>query len=149
VRALRSLGDVHVRAVAGPQLRAAGAETVVPQEDLAVIGFSGIVAKLPLLFRTRDRLLEEFERFRPDAVVLVDYPGFNLRLGRCSSAAGRASSTTSHRRSGPGTPSAHARWRRGWTGSRWCSRSRSRCSVTRVSRPRSWVTRCWTTWRPR
>ena len=81
VRALRSLGDVQVRAVAGPQLRAAGAETVVPQEDLAVIGFSGIVAKLPLLFRTRDRLLEEFDRFRPDAVVLVDYPGFNLRLG--------------------------------------------------------------------
>jgi len=81
VRALRSLGDVHVRAVAGPQLRAAGAETVVSQEDLAVIGFSGIVAKLPLLFKTRDRLLEEFERFRPDAVVLVDYPGFNLRLG--------------------------------------------------------------------
>ena len=81
VRALRMLGDVQVRAVAGPQLRAAGAETVVPQEDLAVIGFSGIVAKLPLLFQTRDRLLEEYERFRPDAVVLVDYPGFNLRLG--------------------------------------------------------------------
>jgi len=81
LRALHARGNVRVRAVAGPQMRAAGVETVVPQEDLAVIGFSGIVAKLPLLFRTRDRLLEEFDRFRPDAVVLVDYPGFNLRLG--------------------------------------------------------------------
>ena len=81
VRALRARGPVRVRAVAGPALRAAGAETVVPQEDLAVIGFSGIVAKLPLLFRTRDRLLAEFDHFRPDVVVLVDYPGFNLRLG--------------------------------------------------------------------
>jgi lipid-A-disaccharide synthase len=81
VRALRACGPVRVRAVAGPALRAAGAETVVPQEDLAVIGFSGILAKLPLLLRTRDRLLAELESFRPDAVVLVDYPGFNLRLG--------------------------------------------------------------------
>jgi len=81
VRALQALGPVRVRAVAGPALRAAGAETVVPQERLAVIGFSGIVAKLPLLLRTRRALLDELDSFRPDVVVLVDYPGFNLRLG--------------------------------------------------------------------
>jgi lipid-A-disaccharide synthase len=81
VRALREHGPVRVRAVAGPELRAAGAETIVPQEELAVIGFSGIVAKLPALYRARRALLEETDRFRPDLVVLVDYPGFNLRLG--------------------------------------------------------------------
>ena len=81
VRALRELGPVRVRAVAGPELRAAGAETVVPQEELAVLGFSGILAKLPALWRARRALLAELETFRPDAVLLVDYPGFNLRLG--------------------------------------------------------------------
>lgn len=81
VRCLREIGPVRVRAVAGPALRAAGAETIVPQEDLAVIGFSGIVAKLPVLLRARKALLMETSSFRPDAVVLVDYPGFNLRLG--------------------------------------------------------------------
>ena len=81
VRALKSRGPVRVRAVAGPRLRAAGAETIVPQEELAVIGFSGILAKLPVLFRARDAILRELESFRPDAVLLVDYPGFNLRLG--------------------------------------------------------------------
>ena len=81
VRALRRCGPVRVRAVAGPALRAAGAETIVPQEELAVIGFSGVIAKLPALFRAREALLRETDRFRPDAVVLVDYPGFNLRLG--------------------------------------------------------------------
>src|SRR5262249_20454632 len=50
-------------------------------EELAVIGFSGVLAKLPVLWRARRTLLAELERFRPDAVVLVDYPGFNLRLG--------------------------------------------------------------------
>ena len=39
VRALRALGAWRVRAVAGPELRAAGVETVLPQEELAVIGF--------------------------------------------------------------------------------------------------------------
>jgi lipid-A-disaccharide synthase len=81
VRALRELGPVRVRAVAGPELRAAGAETVYPQEALAVIGFSGILAKLPALLAARRALLAELESFRPDAVLLVDYPGFNLRLG--------------------------------------------------------------------
>jgi lipid-A-disaccharide synthase len=81
VRALRECGPVRVRAVAGPELRAAGAETVYPQEALAVIGFSGILAKLPALLAARRALLAELDTFRPDAVLLVDYPGFNLRLG--------------------------------------------------------------------
>lgn len=81
VRALRSRGEVRVRAIAGPRLRAAGAEMIVPQEDLAVIGFSGVVAKLPVLLAARRAVLAELDSFRPDAVLLVDYPGFNLRLG--------------------------------------------------------------------
>ena len=57
VRALREHGPVRVRGVAGPELRAAGVESVVPQEELAVIGFSGIVAKLPALLKARRALL--------------------------------------------------------------------------------------------
>jgi len=81
VRALMREGAWRVRAVAGPELRAAGAETVVPQEELAVIGFSGVLARLPALLRARRSLLLELTSFRPDVVMLVDYPGFNLRLG--------------------------------------------------------------------
>jgi len=81
VRALRERGPVRVRGIAGPELRAAGAEAIVPQEDLAVIGFSGVVTRLPAILRARRALLRELDRFRPDAVLLVDYPGFNLRLG--------------------------------------------------------------------
>ena len=81
VRALRGLGPFEVRGIAGPRMRAEGVEAVVAQEDLAVIGFSGIVARLPALLAARATILRELERFRPEAVVLVDYPGFNLRLG--------------------------------------------------------------------
>lgn len=81
VRALAGHGAFEVAGVAGPRLRAAGATALVRQEDLAVIGFSGIVAKLPALLRARDRLLAACDSWRPDAALLVDYPGFNLRLG--------------------------------------------------------------------
>lgn len=81
VEALRQHGPCRVRGVAGPALRAAGVECLVPAESLAVLGFAEIVERLPRLWAARQRLLEECDRFRPHAVVLVDYPGFNLRLG--------------------------------------------------------------------
>lgn len=81
VTALRRLEPCDIRGVAGPRMRLAGVRALVQQEELAVIGFSGVLAKLPLLLRTRAKLLAEARTFRPEAVVLVDYPGFNLRLG--------------------------------------------------------------------
>ncbi len=81
VAALRELGACRVRGVAGPALRDADVECLVRAEELALLGFSEIVGRLPTLLRIRGLLLEEFARFRPHAVVLVDYPGFNLRLG--------------------------------------------------------------------
>lgn len=81
VEALRDLGRCEVRGVAGPALRAAGVHPLARVERLAVLGFAGVVARLPDLLAARRALLAEFDAFRPDAVVLVDYPGFNLRLG--------------------------------------------------------------------
>ncbi|HUK64384.1 MAG TPA: lipid-A-disaccharide synthase, partial [Dongiaceae bacterium] len=81
VESLREHGPIETRGVAGPRLRAVGVTPVVAAEDLAVLGFSGIVAKLPRLLDTRRRLLEAYASWRPHAVVLVDYPGFNLRIG--------------------------------------------------------------------
>lgn len=81
VQALQGLGPCRVRGVAGPALREAGVECVTAAETLAVVGFSEIVERLPTLWRTRHLLLSELTRFQPHAVVLVDYPGFNLHLG--------------------------------------------------------------------
>ncbi len=81
VQALHALGPCRVRGVAGPALRAAGVEPLVAMEELAVLGFAEIPARLPALLKTRARLLRALEEYAPDAVVLVDYPGFNLRLG--------------------------------------------------------------------
>ena len=81
IQALRAHGPCRVQGVAGPALRAAGVECLVAAEELAVVGFSEVLAALPRLLATRGRLLQAFRDFRPHAVVLVDYPGFNLRVG--------------------------------------------------------------------
>lgn len=79
--ALGGLGPCRARGVAGPALLAAGASRVVPMEDLAVLGFSGVVARLPRIWSVYRRLLAEARSFRPHAAVLVDSPGFNFHLG--------------------------------------------------------------------
>lgn len=81
IEALRALGPCQVRGVTGPALEAAGVETVASISDLAVIGFSAVLPRLPRIWGVYRRLLAELERFRPHACVLVDSPGFNLRLG--------------------------------------------------------------------
>ncbi len=68
--------------IAGPQMRAQGVEAVYPAEQLSFLGFAEVLRHLPLIrrvSRTMTRLLDEL---RPDLVVLVDYPGFNLRFAK-------------------------------------------------------------------
>lgn len=81
VEALKAGGPCQVRGVTGPALEAAGAERLVPMEDLAVIGFSAVIPRLPRLLRARGRLLTALANFKPHVCILVDAPGFNLRLG--------------------------------------------------------------------
>jgi len=81
VEALRARGPCRVTGVAGPALRAAGVESLMDMERLAVLGFTDVLARLPVFFETRARILKALERDPPDAVVLVDLPGFNLRIG--------------------------------------------------------------------
>jgi lipid-A-disaccharide synthase len=64
----------------GPLMRAAGVDTAYDVKDLAVLGFVEVFKRI-LFFRKVFRHMERLAREkRPDAVILVDYPGFNLRF---------------------------------------------------------------------
>jgi lipid-A-disaccharide synthase len=83
IRALRTrVGAVEVRGLGGPSLAAEGADLIAHTADLSVIGFSEIVPRLPFFLRTFQKAIREIETWKPDLVLPVDYPGFNLRLGR-------------------------------------------------------------------
>lgn len=63
-------------------MKAAGVALRAGLEDLAVMGVVEVARRLGWFRRLRRSVLESWRRDPPDAVLLVDYPGFNLRLAR-------------------------------------------------------------------
>jgi lipid-A-disaccharide synthase len=80
--ALKERLDVELFGMGGPQMRAAGVEIVTDYSEVAVVGITEIVKHLPSLLRAMERLVEAAERRRPALAILVDFPGFHLRLAR-------------------------------------------------------------------
>ena len=64
----------------GPLMRAAGVETVVNSDDLAIMGIVEVGVVLPRFIRAFRKLKAAAVQRSPDAVILVDWPEFNLRL---------------------------------------------------------------------
>ena len=73
---------IKIRAVGGTLLRQAGVEIFCDIKGLAVIGFFDALKKLPKFFTLQKTILQEIKREKPDAIILVDFSGFNLRLAR-------------------------------------------------------------------
>lgn len=70
------------RGFGGPRMRAAGCHIDFELTDLAVVGFAEVLPKLREFFRIADIASEIFDKNRPDAVVLVDFPGFNWHIAK-------------------------------------------------------------------
>ncbi len=81
VSSFRGLGgEAAFWGMGGPRLRGAQAELLVDCRDLAYIGFVDVVLHYRKLLRELHRLRDAMRARRPDLVVLVDYPGFNMKL---------------------------------------------------------------------
>lgn len=81
VRELRALRpDVEVFGLGGDHLAAEGTELVAHVRDLSVIGFVEILRHMPRIKALSWRLLDLVAERRPDAALLVDYSGFNVRM---------------------------------------------------------------------
>ncbi len=66
----------------GPKMKAAGMELVLDLTQHAVVGLVEVLKNYGKFKRIFDQLLAEVERRKPAAVVLVDFPGFNLRFAK-------------------------------------------------------------------
>ena len=66
----------------GDEMRAAGVETLVDARDVAIIGVPEIARALRRFYRAYRTLLSAARRRRPAAIVLIDWPDFNMRLAR-------------------------------------------------------------------
>ena len=89
VRDLRAARqDVDFFGIGGDALRREGVRTVVDARDMAVVGFFEVLARYPFFRRTFRRMADLLVAEKPDALLLVDYPGFNLRLAAVAHARG-------------------------------------------------------------
>ena len=60
--------------------RSAGREPEIHIEKMNVMGFSEVIRALPTVLANLSRAKEVIKEFRPDVLILVDYPSFNLKL---------------------------------------------------------------------
>lgn len=83
VRELKALRpDLVVGGFGGPHFAAAGGELLADYRGLAVTGITEAIPKIPQFFQTLRRLVASARASRPDALVVIDSPDFNFRLGR-------------------------------------------------------------------
>lgn len=72
--------EANFRGFGGNDMQAAGMQLLVHYNDMAFMGFLEVAKNLPAIWGYMRRCRQEILKFRPDALILIDYAGFNLRL---------------------------------------------------------------------
>ena len=81
IKSLKALNaDIVFEGVAGPEMIAEGCEALYPMDKLAVMGITEVLPRLPELLRMRKALVERWKASRPDVMIGIDAPDFNLKL---------------------------------------------------------------------
>lgn len=80
VKALRERGNFELFGATGPQMRDAGVETIVNSDELAIMGIVEVGRVFQKFIKAFRQLKTAAIERSPDAVILVDWPEFNLRL---------------------------------------------------------------------
>ena len=79
----KAQGPIEIFGMGGSQARAAGMETVIDSETHAsVMGLTEIIGSLRAISKAFHALVQLAAKRRPDVVVLIDFPDFNLRLAK-------------------------------------------------------------------
>ena len=80
IKALEKLTPLELYGTGGSRLKQLGQKQYYNIQNMEAIGLDGLLRKYPYLKKAKEDLNSKIREVRPDAVILVDYPGFNLRL---------------------------------------------------------------------
>jgi len=78
----RRVPDLECFGVGGERMQAAGCELIVQSKDLAVVGITEILPRLPKIYGEFRKLVRAIDERRPQAAVLIDSPAFHFRVAR-------------------------------------------------------------------
>lgn len=74
--------SLSVRCWGGDMMAEAGGDVVKHYRDLAFMGFVEVLMNLRTILKNIDVCKEDILLYKPDAIILIDYPGFNLRIAK-------------------------------------------------------------------
>ena len=74
--------SADIRCWGGDKMQAAGATLVKHYKELAFMGFIEVLNNLGTILRNIKFCKEDISSYRPDVLILIDYPGFNLRIAK-------------------------------------------------------------------
>ena len=80
--------NAQFRCWGGDLMKAQGAELVKHYSDLAFMGFTEVLLNIRTIFKNIDFCKLDIQQHQPDVLILVDYPGFNLRIAEFAKASG-------------------------------------------------------------
>ena len=82
-RAIKQLEpEAEVFGMGGDCLREAGGEVLFDIKDHSVMGFVEVLKRLPDIWKLRSAFIELMDSRKPDVLLTIDYPGFNMRLAK-------------------------------------------------------------------
>jgi len=85
VRAMHRIDPtIRFYGVGGRMLKEAGVKLVEDSADMAVVGLTEVFSKLGMILKVMSRLKASMRKDRPDLVILIDYPDFNLSLAKAA-----------------------------------------------------------------
>src|SRR3954463_13911296 len=74
--------DVTFFGIGGQECEAEGVECSYTTRDMSVVGFVEVARRFSFFKRVLKEMVRALDERRPDVLLLVDYPGFNIRLAR-------------------------------------------------------------------
>lgn len=74
--------ETEVFGMGGDCLREAGGEVLFDIKDHSLMGFVEVLKKLPDVWKLRNAFIDLMEKRKPDVLLTIDYPGFNMRLAK-------------------------------------------------------------------
>jgi len=80
--------DIDITAIGGDNMANAGAKLLFHIRDTSFMGFTEVVKHLPFILKLFKKTVHHLQNTQPDIVVLVDYPGFNLKLAKAATKLG-------------------------------------------------------------
>lgn len=83
IKELKQLdGIASIRCWGGDKMEAEGAKLVKHYRNLAFMGFIEVIKNLNTIFKNFAFCKQDILQYQPDAIILIDYPGFNLRIAK-------------------------------------------------------------------